>query len=100
MTAKPKRGRERKRHSSTERELLLGLHQAALQCAVAICIAGNREQAEAVAARLREFTLVNAEANPRLDPRMWAVTVDSYADWISRGADLTELGGPDITVSP
>lgn len=27
---------------------------------------------------------------------MWAVTADSYADWISRGADLTELGGPDI----
>lgn len=97
MTAKPRFRRKRK--SSTERELLLGLHQAALQCAVAICIQGRRERGEAVAAQLRQLTLVNAETNPRLDPRMWAATVEAYADWIGRGADLAELGGPDITVS-
>ena len=77
-----------------ERELLLGLQQAVLQCAVSICIDMHPDDADVVAGRLRRLDLLRSRIEFKLDPRYWDATLEVYADWIRRGADVAEFGGP------
>ncbi|WP_419551715.1 hypothetical protein [Candidatus Poriferisodalis sp.] len=47
-----------------------------------------------MADRLRRLNLLRSRIEFKLDPRFWDATLEVYAQWISRGADATELGGP------